>query len=142
MIARLGLSAHVSMLGHLSHEEVEQASSDAWVQVIPSRFAEAFGIVAAEAMMRGRAVVASACGGLTELIQDGMTGSLVPPDHAHALAETLIHLLQRRELVEQMGQAGRELALNHFSMASYIDRLYHLSRDLHLFDNDEIHYPP
>lgn len=131
LTAELGLSATVSMLGHLSREQLERARAGAWVQCVPSRWAEPFGMVAAEAMMRGTAVVASRCGGLTEIVQDGRTGILVPPGDAEALAEALLRLLGNRELAEQMGRAGREVALARFSEGAFVDRLEQLHQELY-----------
>ncbi|MCS6859687.1 MAG: glycosyltransferase family 4 protein [Abditibacteriales bacterium] len=96
MITDWGLSAQVSLLGHLSRADVERHFATAWVQVVPSRWAEPFGLVAAEAMMRGTAVIASSSGGLAEIVRDGQTGFLVPPGNAAALAEALARLLRVR----------------------------------------------
>jgi glycosyltransferase involved in cell wall biosynthesis len=62
-------------------------------------------------MMRGTAVVASASGGLLEIVRDGESGVLVPPCDPEALAKALLLLLQDRQLAERMGRAGREVAL-------------------------------
>lgn len=127
LISHLGLSHHATMLGHLSRQELESLFDGVWVQAVPSLWAEPFGLVAAEAMMRGTAVVASSTGGLTEIIQDGKTGFLAPPGNVDALAEALLKLLSNRELAEEMGRAGHELAKERFSEAAYVDsfiRLY------------------
>jgi glycosyltransferase involved in cell wall biosynthesis len=132
LITSLGVSPSVTRLGYVSQAEVERCFAAAWVQAVPSRFAEAFGLVAIEAMMRGTAVVASASDGLTEIVSDGQTGFLVPPGDAGALAAALVRLLSNRELAERLGEAGREVALVHFRWETYIDKmidLYHaLSR--------------
>ena len=130
LMNELGLSAQVFLLGHLPRAAVEQHFAAAWVQVVPSQFAEAFGLVAVEAMMRGTAVVASASDGLMEIVQDDQTGLLVPPGDADALAEALLRLVGDRELAEQMGRAGREVALAHFCEETYIDRAVELYRML------------
>ncbi len=122
LIHDLRLSASVSLRGYLPRSEMERHLTGAWVQVVPSQFAEAFGLVAVEAMMRGTAVVASASGGLTEVVKDGQSGFLVPPGKADALAEALIVVLRDRELAEQMGKTGREVALACFREETYIDR--------------------
>ena len=122
LIANLNLDANVSMLGHLSQSEMERQLAPAWVQVVPSRLAEPFGLAAAEGMMRGTAVVATNAGGLTEIVQDGRTGLLVPPSNVDALAEALLHLLRNRGLAEEMGRAGRERAMAHFSHKTCIDK--------------------
>jgi len=121
LVIELGLASRASLLGHLSREAVERVSSTAWVQAVPSRWAEPFGLVAAEAMMRGTAVVASNSGGLTEIVQNNKTGFLVPPGDSDALAQVLLRLLQNRTLAEQMGRAGREVALARFCEATYVD---------------------
>jgi glycosyltransferase involved in cell wall biosynthesis len=130
LIADSGLSAKVFLLGHLPRADLEQHFAAAWVQVVPSRFAEAFGLAAAEAMMRGTAVVASASGGLPEVVRDGQTGFLVPPGDADALAEALLVFLRDRALAEQMGKAGREVALAHFREETYIDKAVQLYQAL------------
>jgi len=128
LISTLGVSSRVCMLGHLSRPELERHFASAWVQAVPSRFAEAFGLVAVEAMMRGTAVVASAADGLMEVVEDGQTGVLVPPGDVNGLAEALLALLRDRELAERMGKTGREVALEHFREETYIDRLIQLYR--------------
>jgi glycosyltransferase involved in cell wall biosynthesis len=122
LIGELGLNSNISMLGHLSRSETERYCAKAWVQAVPSRWAEPFGLVAAEAMMRGTPVVASACGGLTEIIQHGKTGFLVPPDDVNAWAEILIHLLDDLTWAEQIGQAARTFAQAHLTDTRYIDQ--------------------
>jgi glycosyltransferase involved in cell wall biosynthesis len=88
-----------------------------WVQVVPSRWAEPFGLVAVEAMMRGTAVVASAMGGLCEIVEHGRTGFLVPPNDPHTLAGKLLEVLSDRTKAEAMGALGREVAELKFSLA-------------------------
>ncbi|MGH7792797.1 MAG: glycosyltransferase family 4 protein, partial [Thermodesulfobacteriota bacterium] len=91
-------------------------------QAVPSLWAEPFGLVAIEAMMRGTAVVGSSTGGLREIVQDAKTGFLIPPGNVDTLAEALLKLLSNRELAEEMGRAGHKLAKEHFSEAAYVDR--------------------
>jgi glycosyltransferase involved in cell wall biosynthesis len=122
----LGVAARVSMPGHVGRAEMERRCAGAWVQVVPSLWEEPFGIVAAEASMRGTAVVASASGGLAEIVRDGETGLLVPPGDADALADALARLLGDRDLAERMGCAGREFALRHFNEDAYADNFIRL----------------
>ncbi|NOS77606.1 MAG: glycosyltransferase family 4 protein [Nitrospira sp.] len=113
---RLEIAAQVTFLGHLSKGDMERKFAQAWVQAVPSRWAEPFGLVAVEAMMRGTAVVASSTGGLGEIVQDGATGFLVPPNDPHALAEKLKEILSDRAKAEAMGKSGRDLAVARFSL--------------------------
>ena len=130
LINKMGVSSHVTMLGHLSHPEMECLFDGAWVQAVPSLWAEPFGLVAVEAMMRGTAVVASDSGGLTEIVRDGEAGFLVPPGNIEALAEALLLLLKDRGLAERMGEAGHEIALAQFNETAYVDRFIHLYQTL------------
>jgi len=118
------------MLGHLSHPEMECLFDGAWVQTVPSLWAEPFGLVAVEAMMRGTAVVASDSGGLSEIVQHGRTGFLIPTGNIRALAEALLLLLKDRGLAEQMGEAGHEIALARFNETAYVDSFVQLYQTL------------
>ena len=131
MITRLGLTARVSVTGHLLRQEMERLFDAAWIQVVPSRCDEAFGKAATEAMMRGTAVVASASGGLSEIVQDGQTGVLVPPGDEGALCEALQDLLSNREWAEQMGRAGRDFALVNFDQDRYLDKILQVYQRLY-----------
>jgi glycosyltransferase involved in cell wall biosynthesis len=126
LTAQLGLTARVKFTGQLTQPEMERRLERAWTQVVPSRWAEPFGLVAVEAMMRGTAVVATCTGGLAEIIVDGQTGCHVPPGDENALVRALIPLLQDRECAERMGQAGRERALAKFTNQIYVEKLLEL----------------
>lgn len=128
LIGSLGLGSAVSLTGHLPRREMERQFSQAWVQAVPSRWAEPFGLVAVDAMMRGTAVVASACGGLTETVRDGENGFLVPPGCVDSLARGLSDLLQDRELAERMGRAGRQIGLMHFTDTFFVSQFVRLYR--------------
>jgi len=131
LIVDLQLSSRVSLLNHISRYELERHFALAWVQVVPSLFAEPFGNVAAEAMMRGTAVIASRTGGLTEFIPDGDTGILFPPGDVNALAEALLLLLNDLKLAEKMGKAGRKFALTYLTEEIFIDKLIHIYKTLY-----------
>src|SRR6266850_2273958 len=130
LVATLGLRSHVTLLGYLTRDELERSVAKAWVQAIPSRWSEPFGNVAAEAMMRGTAVVATASGGLSSLVQDGQTGSLVPTNEVDSLARALVRFLRDRDLAEQTGRRAREFALRHLGVEAYFDRLLELYQAL------------
>ena len=113
--AKLGISRSITWLGHLSRIELEDQFDQAWVQVVPSLWAEPFGNVTTEAMARGTAVIASAVGAQPEIINHNKTGFLVPPGNVDALAASLTKLMLNQELAEAMGHAGRTRALECFS---------------------------
>ena len=100
--------------GWLPHEELERLYDRAAVVACPSH-REGFGVVCAEAMAHGRAVVASDVGGLRDLVVDGKTGLLVPPGDVPALRAAIERLLADPELRRRLGAAGRERARERFS---------------------------
>ncbi len=111
----LEIAKSVKWLGHIPRPELEQQFNVAWVQVVPSLWAEPFGNVTTEAMMRGTAVIASATGAQPEIVNSNETGFLVPPGDIAALADALLKLLSNRELAEEMGTSGRKRAIEEFS---------------------------
>jgi glycosyltransferase involved in cell wall biosynthesis len=118
----LGVGGAVRWTGHLDHEAMERALEAAWVQAVPSILEEPFGLVAAEAMMRGTAVAAAGHGGLSEIVRDGETGVLTTPGDPTALASALASLLGDRARCETMGQAGRAWARERLSLEACAER--------------------
>lgn len=102
------------VLGFVPHDELERLYARAAVVACPSH-REGFGVVCAEAMAHGRPVVASAVGGLLDLVVDGETGILVPPRDVPALRGALERLLADRELRRRLGHAGRERVRSYCS---------------------------
>lgn len=117
-----GLDGRVEFRGYLRRDDMERALDGCWVQVVPSLWREPFGNVATEAMMRGNAVIATASGGLAEIVADGETGFLLPGGDTRALAAALGRILSDRALAERLGHAGRARALARFSRARVTDR--------------------
>lgn len=136
LAADLGISENVDFLGQLSQEALERRFDAAWAQIVPSLWDEPFGVVAIEAMMRGTAVVASNSGGLRDIVRPEITGLLVPPGDAAALAAAVRALATNRTLCERMGETGRQVALAEYSIQSYADRfvaLYSRVMESHAF---------
>lgn len=79
---------------------------------------EGYGVVAREAMAHGRAVVASAVGGLLDAVEDGVTGLLVPPREPLALRAAIERLLANPDLRARLGSAARARAAERFSWSA------------------------
>ena len=110
----------------LPKRAVIQLLSHAMVFACPSLY-EPLGIVNLEAMACGTAVVASAVGGIPEVVSDGETGLLVPPDDPEALAGALNALIGDPARAAALGRAGRERAVAEFgwqAVAVQTARLY------------------
>ncbi len=102
-------------------EVVGQLYSHAAVFCCPSVY-EPFGLINLEAMACETPVVASAVGGILEVVEDGKTGILVPPAKPDELAAALRRVLENAALGRSMGQAGRRRVEARFSWASVAER--------------------
>ena len=91
---------------------------------------EPLGIVNLEAMACGTAVVGSAVGGIPEVVDDGVTGLLVPPDDPAALADALNALLRDPDRARAYGDAGRARAVGEFSWSAIATETVALYREL------------
>lgn len=114
LVEHLGLEERVVFLGQ--REDIPQVLAAADVVVHAAVQPEPFGRVLAEAMAAGTPVVASACGGIPEIVADGETGVLVPPRDPGAIAEALVALLGDSGRRRAMGQAGRRRAVSLFTV--------------------------
>ena len=110
-------SGVIWLSGMLAKREVIQLLSHATAFACPSLY-EPLGIVNLEAMACGTAVVASRVGGIPEVVDDGETGLLVPPDDPAALADGLNALLRDPDRATWMGQRGRKRAIAEFGWAA------------------------
>jgi glycosyltransferase involved in cell wall biosynthesis len=116
-------------LGFVPHDELLRLYERAAIVVCPS-LREGYGVVCAEAMAHGRPVVASAVGGLKDLVVDGETGLLVPPGDPAALRAALERLLADGDLRARLGAAARERAREHLSWAKATESTLAAYRDV------------
>lgn len=122
LVDALGISAHVHFLGYRSPTEVARRLAVSDVFALPS-FAEGVPVSLMEAMASGLPVVATNVGGVSELVDDGTNGYLIPPGSAEILASRIELLLKSRELRESMGRAGREKVARVHNSAREAEKL-------------------
>jgi glycosyltransferase involved in cell wall biosynthesis len=108
----LGISNRTHFLGY--HDPITDLYATCDIMALASR-ADAFGLVLAEAGFSHLPVVATSVGGIPEVVLDGETGLLVPPDNPDALAHALSRLVDDPALRQRMGEAGRIRAEQVFS---------------------------
>ena len=123
-VAQLGLESTFKFLGRRSDIPEILASCD--LAVLPSR-AEGLPNAVLEYMAAGLPTIASRVGGMAELIQDGVTGLLVPAEDANALAGALLQFLRDPEQARQIAKNGQRFAVENFSferLIREIDELY------------------
>jgi glycosyltransferase involved in cell wall biosynthesis len=112
---------HVRRTGYVPWQQLLDWYRRASVFVMPSYY-EVFGISVIEAMAFGLPVVATTAGGLPEVVEDGVTGILVPPGDSRALADAIMRLLHDPSLRRRMGEAGRERVLAEFTVDRVAER--------------------
>jgi glycosyltransferase involved in cell wall biosynthesis len=119
--------AGVAMLGYQPHDAVLAAMARAAIVVVPSRWAEPFGLTALEAMAAGAALLCSRSGGLREIC-DGI-GEAIDPENPAAMADSIIALARDPAHRAAIGAAGRERALR-FDLPAAAARLDALRQDV------------
>ena len=113
----LGIEGSVQFAGFVHNVRNLMSACDA--VIVPS-LKEGFGLSAVEAMALERPVVASATGGLTEIVVQGETGMLVAPNDPNALSRALLDLIADRPLAQEMGKRGRDRAHECFDLKKQI----------------------
>lgn len=118
-ILNLNISGNATRFPWVNHEEVVKILSISDVFLYPSisheGWEEQFGYAMAEASLMGLSVISTQSGSIEDVIQDGKTGILVPPDNAEALSEAMVHLGKDKEFRLRLGEAGREFTSNNLS---------------------------
>jgi glycosyltransferase involved in cell wall biosynthesis len=118
--AELGVAERVEILGFVAQPALSHLLADASIVVQPSR-SEGISLAALEAAHAGRPVVAARVGGFPELVVDGETGLLVPPESPGALAEAILRLIGDPEGARRMGVNARRRARESFRWNDYVD---------------------
>ena len=127
MIRDHGLT-NVRLIGPRAQEEVTRMMAEASLFVLPSIVApdgqmEGIPVSLMEAMATGRAVVSTSISGIPELVEHGVSGLLVPPADARALANAIRELLADPERARRMGERGREKVRAEFTLSECVRQL-------------------
>ena len=96
LASSLDIDDNVTFTGRLTRDRVEEEMAGAWAVVAPSLWAEPFGLIALEAIVHGVPVIASATGGLAELVEHGVSGLLFPNGNERALSECIRAVAESR----------------------------------------------
>ncbi|MBX2806830.1 MAG: glycosyltransferase [Hyphomicrobiales bacterium] len=121
-----GLAGAVSFAGYRSQAEVAKALRETDMLVLPS-FAEGVPVVLMEAMAAGLPIISSRVAGIPELVEDGVSGLLVPPGDADAVASAISELLADPALRVSMGERGRAKVVSEFNLkyeAAWLGELF------------------
>ena len=120
LVKELGLANRVHFAGFQDPVYSCLAAMDLYVH---PALTEGFGIAVLEAMAMRKPVVATAAGGLPEIVQDRETGLVVFPGDPDALAQSVSELLQNSARCRQLAEAGRTRVATHFAVESMMDQL-------------------
>lgn len=130
-IRALGLDSAVTFRGWVAPAEVEHEIADAWALVVPSLWAEPLGLVALEAVVRGVPVIASASGGLGEVVEHGTSGLLFPNGDEDALTRHLAAIASGAAFPSQsLAETVVARARESHSLARHIDHLQRVFREI------------
>ena len=128
--ARLSIADRVTFAGWISEYAQRRQMEQATLMVVPSRWREGFGLYAMEAALLGLPVIATRVGALPELLENGRTGLLVPPEDSGALRDAILHLLHSPDLRSQIGNAARMDAEARFPSSAMLEQYEALYRQL------------
>ena len=121
-VRRMGLQKQVIFSGYISKENLVQVYQNAAVQVVPSHY-EGLPTVLLEGMSCGIPVVATAVGGSSEVISQGVNGFLVPPKSPVKLANAVSKLLDDAPLRDRVGHAARKTIEEHYTWDKVADKI-------------------
>jgi glycosyltransferase involved in cell wall biosynthesis len=110
----LGVMDRVIFHGWMDVDAIQKFTTQCAIGVFPSRI-ESFGLSMAEAMGAGLPIIASRVGALPEFIEDGVTGTLVPPGNIPALYRAILEKLENPDQAQTVADAGRETVYQRFS---------------------------
>lgn len=114
---------HVKFLGFKRGRELDELIRNSICTIVPSEWFETFGLTIIESFARGRPVIASSIGGMTEVVSDSVDGSLVPPGNVSALREQMNWMLSHRNKAVEMGTAGRKKAETDYSADIHYEKI-------------------
>ena len=130
-VSSLGLTDHVKFTGFVDHEEVPSYFNMLDIAVFLSTLdSESFGVAIIEASACGKPVVVSDVGGLPEVVEDGVTGTVVPKMNAKAAAKAIEKLIDDEELRRSMGQKGRERVKKHYDWSRNVRQMIEIYQDV------------
>jgi glycosyltransferase involved in cell wall biosynthesis len=120
---KLGIAGQVDFLGWLSPEEIKRVYEKVVCLVFPSIWPEPFGMVGIEAFYNSRPVIAFDVGGVSDWLQDGWNGYLIPPQDVEQLAGCIERLLEKPGLASQMGSNGYRFVEDHYGVEQHLAQL-------------------
>nr|WP_263858152.1 glycosyltransferase [Waterburya agarophytonicola] len=114
---------HIKLLGFKQKQELDKLIAGSICTIAPSEWYETFGLTLIESLARGKSVIASRIGGMTEIITDGIDGWQIEPGNADELREKMLWMSDNRDRALIMGMAGRKKVEHKFNAESHYQKL-------------------
>jgi len=135
LVDRLGLHPRVHFTGWISADEKLQHYETCSFFVLPAVYdkqgdIEGLGVVLIEAMSCHKPVIASKAGGITDIVEDGVNGLLVPPGDVKALSDAIRRFAKDTDLCKRMGEQARKIIDEKFNWNRIISNLISLYREV------------
>ena len=124
-----GLQQLVTFSGQIDNQRIASVYQQIDVLIVPSVWPENSPVTITEAMASGLPVIASDIGGINELVEDGVTGFLIPVKDSQAMAERVRRFVERPALKEEMGEKGLE-KIRQYRSQDQVERLVGLYREV------------
>ena len=125
-----GIGDRVVFHGRVERDAAQAMLAESWVQAVPSIWPEPFGLVAAEAMIRGTPAVVSDQGAQPEIVQNGRTGWCVPAGDVGKLADALIDATSDKDRLARMGALAEADGKKRFDLDRYMDQNVAIYREV------------
>jgi glycosyltransferase involved in cell wall biosynthesis len=118
IIKKNGLEERIKFMGF--RKDIGDVIRSLDLVIFPSVAQEAFPLSVLEAMALGKPVIASNIGGVSEMIEDGITGMLIEPNHPEQITDRILHLLSNQEIYSSIAQKAKEVVTERFSLQKYV----------------------
>ena len=118
-----GLTEDIQFAGRIPHEKISEEYANAKITVMPSLWAEQFGLVGVESMSCGTPVVAYDTGGISDWLIDGENGFLVKRNDIRGLSQKIIAILTEDGLRERFSENGLKYVADHFEKTKIISKI-------------------
>lgn len=123
----LGVEQKVEFVGHLEQADLAGLVKNSLAFILPS-LTEGLGRVVIEAQLLGKPVIATRVGGIPEIVDDGVTGILIPPGDVKALSQAMEGFIKDPAVAERMGNAGSQRVREKFDYSGYFQAYHDMVR--------------
>lgn len=121
---------YVEFIGQISHDKIKEFYVNCDIILFPSIYTEPLGRVAIEAGIVGKPIIATNIGGIPEIVDDKITGLLVPPRDIENLSDAIIELVNNKDLRERLGKNARVKITRKFEPGHIVNQHIQLYKEL------------